>query len=102
MEIIAEPGTTLFLLIIVAGGLTFYYLKLKYLQELARIEHGLASPSKDENRLKKLGLIFISIGIGIMFGYLIGKLIGMHPLVSIPSMIFVLGGSALLMVNQMK
>ena len=102
MEIITEPGTMLFLLIIVTGGLVFYYLKLKNLQELARIEHGLASPPKDANRLKKLGLIFISIGIGILFGYLIGKFTGIHPLVTIPSMILIIGGGSLLIVNQMK
>ena len=102
MEIITEPGTTLFLLIIVTGGLVFYYLKLKYLQELARIEHGLVSPPKDANRLKKLGIIFISIGIGILLGYLIGKSLGMPYLVSIPSMILILGGGSLLIVNQMK
>lgn len=102
MEIITEPGTQLFLLILVSGGLIFYYLKIKYLEELARIEHGLARPERDANRLKKLGLISIAIGIGILFGYLVGKITGMHQLVTVPSMILIIGGGSLLIVNQMK
>ena len=102
MEIITEPGTTLFLLILVIGGLVFYYLKLKYLQDLAKIEHGLVSSPKDGNYLKKLGVIFISIGIGILSGHLFGKFTGIHPMVTIPSTIFVFGGASLLIVNQIK
>ncbi len=102
MDLITEPGTSLVLFILVTGGLVFYYLKLKQLQEIARIEHGLVSPPKQANHLKKWGLILISIGIAILVGYMLGRLADIHPLITIPSMILIVGGSTLLFVNQMK
>lgn len=102
MEIIAEPGTTLFLLILVTGGLIFYNLKINNLQEFARIEHGLSATPKDPNRLKKMGILFISIGIGILLGYYLGNITSVHPLVTIPSMILIMGGISLMLINQLK
>lgn len=102
MEFFTEPGAVLLTLVLASSGLVFYYLKIRHLQELARMEHGLARPKKDPNRLKKLGITAIAIGLGILFGYLIGQATGMHPLVTVPSMILMIGGGALLIVNQMK
>jgi len=102
VQILMEPGTVLITLILVAGGLIFYSLKLKSLHELARIDHGLTAMPKDRNRLKKMGIIAISIGIGMLFGYFIGKWAGLPYVVAIPSMILIIGGAALIMINQMK
>jgi len=102
MEYIADPGTTLFVLILVVGGLVFYNLKIKYLQELARIEHGLTTLPKPPNRLKKMGIVAISIGLGILLGYFIGKFAGLPMVVSISSMILIIGGAGLIVVNRMQ
>lgn len=102
MSIITEPGTIFFTMTLMIGGLIFYNLKIKNLQEFARIEHGLTAVPKDANRFKKMGIVAIAVGLSILIGYFVGKWFNLPNVVSIPSSIMIFGGISLLVINQIK
>lgn len=92
-----NPGIVLFTLILVAGGLTYYYFRLKHIETIARIEHGIDTPSHDASSAKRLGWLLISIGIGIAAGYLLGKQLMVPFVATVPTAVLVAGGVTLLL-----
>ena len=75
-----DPGIVLFTLLLLSGINLFYYLRTRHFQEMARIEHGLEPLSKDPQRFFKIGLMLISVALGLVGGFLLGKALNIpHP-----------------------
>ena len=92
-----NPGTVIFTLILITGGLIYYYFRLKHIEIIARIEHGIDSPSHDPSRAKRLGWLLISMSIGIVVGYMLGKQLMVPFVATVPATVLMAGGVTLLL-----
>jgi hypothetical protein len=76
----------------------YFYLKARHTERMALIEKGLLHVEKKQIKIKtgslsfKLGSFFISIALGLFFGYLIAQYSIINPVVSYFSMILLFGG----------
>lgn len=71
---------------------------------MAMIEKGIferKQPKRSKNMGLKAGTLFIGLGIGIFFGYLLGEFTVINEVVSFFSMILLFGGAALIFNNFM-
>ncbi len=92
-----DPGIVIFVLLLLSGINLFYYLRTKHFQEMARIEHGLEPLSRDPKRFFKIGIVLISVAIGLISGFILGKALNMPHIVAVPSGILLCGGISLML-----
>lgn len=76
----------------------YFYLKARHAERMALIEKGMLHVEKKPIRIKtgslsfKLGSFFISVALGLFFGYLLAEYSVINPVVSYFSMILLFGG----------
>jgi len=76
----------------------YFYLKARHAERMALIEKGMLHVEKKPIRIKtgslsvKVGSFFISLALGLFFGYLLAEYSIINPVVSYFSMILLFGG----------
>lgn len=90
-----NPGIVLFVFIITSGLTLFYYLKMRHLERMARIENGLEelAETSEKTVFRNLSIVLSLVALGIVGGYVLSKWL----LIPIPVMVMtsLLGCSAL-------
>ncbi|QQS50123.1 MAG: hypothetical protein IPM71_11015 [Bacteroidota bacterium] len=82
----------------------FFVTSALHKEKMAMIEKGIferKQPKRSKNMGLKAGTLFIGLGIGIFFGYLLGEFTVINEVVSFFSMILLFGGAALIFNNFM-
>lgn len=90
-----NPGIVLFVFIITSGLTLFYYLKMKHLEHMARIENGLEESKDTSSKIvfRNLSIVLSLVALGIVGGYFLSKWLLVPILVMV--MTSLLGCSAL-------
>lgn len=90
-----NPGIVLFVFIITSGVTFFYYLKMRHLERMSKIENGLEEFTDTPPNLvyRNLSIVLSLIAVGLIGGYFISKWL----LIPVPIMVMasLLGCSAL-------
>lgn len=93
------PGIV-FSLLIAAFTLTIYYIiRSKHLENMARIEHGIAEAEQISNfkPLLNLGLFLSFLGIGFLIAYLVTQNSNVPEYIALPTCLLISGGIGLIL-----
>lgn len=88
------------------AAFTIYYLiKSKHLEQMAKIEHGIASEDQSDtkpNLILNLGIVLTALGAAVFMGYMVSHYTTMPNHISMPGFLLLLGGLGFLVSNTIN
>ncbi len=81
--------------IIMCGFTFFYLLKLRHVERMTRIEHGMPEANTKTNALRSFGLFLIFLALGLFTAYITSKAFNWPDYIFIPGFLLLFGGMGL-------
>jgi len=91
---------TLVILILVSGLTMFYSLRIRHIERMTRIEHGMEEVNSSfiKSTYFALGVFLCSLGLSLFVSFLLSKWTNLPDFVLIPGCLLLFGGCSLLLI----